>query len=282
MKKLVVLLLLLFTNLFLFGQNKVYDSLLFNNEKIALNKSIDLKQFNINNKLNELTLKSRSNLHIDKGYSSIFSCLNDSLFLIDLNIISTQINEVDKMKSKLFTLDSKLFLNYFSDTISIYKGQKIRSVKFKIDKNIYQKEEVLIFKEGILVKNETYDNLICNKDYLSRATESSIEIELLKLIKNAIDWKIVKSLYKKDNISILNFELVYGGNGRIEKIKPLINNNFDTYNYFIKLIESFKIYDWDIRLKYGVTVNEMFTLKIDVIRKNKINIKIKYIKEFSN
>jgi hypothetical protein len=237
-----------------FASPQLPDYLIFKGDTLPIYNLILEDYFNKTNIADQgdlfgLKFREGASLNCWRGYQAIYEIDNDSLFLTHI-ISCWELNDRDtiniyesnnRLKNIFFDKikNSRVFVNWFTDNISIPNGRLLRwdGVFYKI----FENEILVSIEKGLVYKIKELNNYIDETKRLNRHYNDTISTVIFNELKK-VKWK---------SIDIFDCSEAYlitiGGNGKVSKVKMAeyqtreqIKESWDRreYNYCIRKVKN--------------------------------------------
>lgn len=215
-----------------------------------------------------------------RGYQAIYHIENNSLFLIDIiNCGELKNGKIDKSQShekmkSIFgekLLNGKVFIDWFNGYINFPLNDEV--IRWDgVFYTIFEREKVLTIKNGLVEREEDFDNYIDDPKRIDRRDKSQISDLLFKKLKKA-KWKNPNEFDCSETYFVTIDE-----NGVVSKVRMALSDEQideyydpDEFNFCIyKMTAALKDLKFDIILDKGKPISEDIYIEIWVEDNGKI------------
>lgn len=269
----------------IFASPQMPDYVIYNKDTIAtynliLEQYLQRQDSTETKQLFELIFREGASFNCWRGYQAIYQIKNDSLYLTEIincgELKSGRINKsqsVEKMKSifgkKL--KNGKLFIDWFEGYLNFPLNNEV--IRWDgVFYTIFEREKVLTIANGLIEREEDFNNYIDDPKRIDRRDKSKISDLLFKKLKKA-KWK---NPYEFDCSE--TYFVTINENGVISKVRmALSDQQVDEYyepnefNFCIdKMMTALKDLKFDIIKDRGKPISEDIYIEIFVEDNGKI------------
>jgi hypothetical protein len=261
------------------------DYIIFNKDTIAtynliLEQYLQKQDKPETEKLFGLSFRDGASFSCWRGYQAIYKIESDSLFLVDIiNCGEGRSGKIDKTLSvkKMKTIFSdkvvndRVYINWFSGDINFPLNNKVLRWD-GVFYTIYEKETVINFSNGKVLKVEDVENYVDDPKGINRKDKSKVSDILFKKLKK-VKWKNADECDCSDKYLITIDE-----KGSVSKVRMLysdeeIEEYYEKadYDYCINTIyHALKTLKFDIVKDKGKPISEDIYIEIWITDKGKI------------
>jgi hypothetical protein len=281
----IIICILTFWKTGIFASPQMPDYVVFGKDTIAtynliLEQYLQTQNSTETEQLFGLTFRDGASFNCWRGYQAIYKIENDSLFLIDIiNCGELRNGQIDKNQSieKIKSIfgekfrKGKVFIDWFDGYMNFPLSKEVLRWD-GVFYTIFEKEKVLTISNGLIEKEEDFNNYIDDPKRIDRRNKSEISNLIFKKLKKA-KWKNPDEFDCSEKYFVTIDE-----NGIVSKVRMnLSDEEIDAYyeryefNFCIdKMMIALKDLKFDIILDKGKPMSEDIYIEIWVEDNGKI------------